>query len=153
MKVLCGLLIICGFFLYPVESVEVGELRPMEVLVVSKSGNQVVIDGGDGLVGQGGTWHLAMSNLEESASGTPFFGTVKTVVLSDGDLVEDMLEDDRLRPGAAVYFGRGDAVELAAYFRDKSSGATIQALKSAQAGGLAVEIFTVQSAEGGYVFE
>lgn len=144
------MVIVTALWCYPVASTDVGDLRPVQVLVAYSDQGDVVLDGGDGMIGRGDTWSLAMSDLESSAVGLPFFGTVATVVLGDGDLVPELLAEERLRPGVAVYFGRGEPEELVSYFQGKSGGITIQTLKTGELEGGYIRIPTIKKSEGGF---
>lgn len=150
-KFLCGILaILTALCLYPVEATDVGDLRPVQVLVATLEGGDVVLDGGDGMVGRGKTWRLAMTDLEASAAGTPFFGTTCAVVLGDSSLVAGLLEETRLRPAANLYYGGGDPQSLAAYLSDNSGEITILDLKKREIAGGYVRIPTITKTEGGY---
>ncbi len=149
-KLLLFLVVIIAMWRYPVDSTDVGDLRPIQVLVAYTDQENVVLDGGDGMVGRGATWDLAMADLESSASGVPFFGTTATVVLEDGGLVTDLLMEERLRPGVSVYFGEGKPEDLATCFKGKSGEITIQTLKTGALVGGYMRIPTVVKTEGGY---
>lgn len=127
------------FGLLPVQSRDVGRLVPVEVLVAEQSGGQITVCGGSALLGRGESWAAALEDLQATADGTVFFGTVSAVVLADGaqSLLEVLPTEGTLRPAAQVYtIARapdGDGVEqLAGFLQDRESPVTLQQLRAAQ---------------------
>lgn len=111
---------------------DVGELLPVQTLVVSRDGGQWLLRGDGELLGRGETWAAAMEDLEQSASGEAFFGCTGHVVF-DADAaaaLPEAMQDSRLRPAARLYLGRGDIApdEATAYLTVHPGEKTIQTL-------------------------
>lgn len=119
----------------PVKPRDVGDLLPVEVLVLSERDGLLYLDGGNDLVGQGQTWAEAVEDLTETAPGVAFFDTVAHIVLC-GDTwthLDEVLDDRALRPAARIYLGRGNVeADGAVEYLDTHQGdMTLQDLQAA----------------------
>lgn len=119
----------------PAGQKDVGDLLPVQTLVASVSDGRLVLEGGEGLRGEGADWASAMSDLAAAAPGEAFFGATGQVVLTGEAtaLLPQVLREPRLRPAARVYAGRGqmDPEAATAYLDAHEAGVTLQALQAA----------------------
>ena len=119
----------------PVKPRDVGDLLPVEALVLSERDGLLYLDGGNNLVGRGATWAEAVEDLTETAPGVAFFDTTAHIILCGDtvDCLEQVLDDRALRPAARIYLGQGtiaadDAVKYLATHRGRT---TLQGLQAA----------------------
>ena len=137
----------------PAEPQALGELLPVEALVVSEADGTVTVEGGD-LLGRGGTWAEAVEDLRTTADGNAFLDTAGYLILKESarGRLEEILDDRSLRPAARVYLGIGDpaAGEAAAYLRSRRNGVTVRELQAAWLEGRTVTLPRLLEAEGRY---
>lgn len=119
----------------PAEQKDVGGLLPAQTLVLTLQDGQLDLDGGQDLKGTGWTWETAMEDLEATAPGRAFFGATEHIVLV-GDaagILQDVLQDQNLRPAARIYAGKGtvEADSATEFLNAHKAGVTIQSLRSA----------------------
>ena len=113
---------------YPTTAVELNSLVPVETLWVEQENGTYIISGKD-VTGSGSNWKTAMDDLEASAEGTVFLETVERIVLSVGatDCMQDMLQDEKLRPSVQLYYLDGKPNQsLDAFTAAHESDATVQ---------------------------
>lgn len=132
--VLAGILRTTGIL--PFKSSDVAELIPVQALVISQNGSNVVLDGGK-CRGIGSDWDSAWKDLKESAEGRVFLQTADHVILC-GDaigLLRQVVESGAFRPAASVCVCPNfvpDAEEAAAYLEAHSSKTTLQQVQTLQ---------------------
>lgn len=124
------------FIFTPFRSSDVAELIPVEILVISKENNQLVVDGGE-VQGRGATWTEAWQDLKQGAPGKVFLGTAEYVVLVGGaaNQLDIVAESDLLRPAARVCLCLGEAPEVekaAKFLTTKEGGVTLQMVCAAR---------------------
>lgn len=137
----------------PFRSSDVAELIPVEILVISKEDDQLVVDGGQ-IQGRGATWTEAWQDLKQGAPGKVFLGTAEYVVLV-GDAIDQLdivAESELLRPAARVCYCPGETpqVEQAAkYLTVKEGGVTLQKVCAAKLQGQEPELPVLIHTKGG----
>ena len=138
----------------PAEPRALGDLLPVEALVVSREGDTVFVDGGKGLEGRGATWAEAVEDLRQMANGDAFLDTAGHIILKESaqDRLEEVLDDRTLRPAARVYLGLGNptADGAAAYLQSRRGSVTIRDLQAAWLEGRAVTLPRLTEEEGRY---
>lgn len=149
--ILAGVLRATG--LLPFRSHDVAQLVPVQALVISQSGGNVVLDGGE-CRGIGTDWNSAWSDLKESADGRVFLQTADHVILC-GDavaLLREVVESGAFRPAASVCVcpeGVPDAEEAAAYLDAHSGNVTLQQVSALQLREGKITLPTLRQTEGG----
>lgn len=73
--------ILCALLFAPVESLNVGELIPVQVVALSKENGWTVIETDTGNRGIGGTAQKALQNLKDTASGDIYLDTAEYLLL------------------------------------------------------------------------
>ena len=132
--ILAGVLRTTG--LLPFQSSDVAELIPVQALIVSQSGGNVVLDGGE-CRGIGSDWDSAWEDLKESAAGRVFLQTADHVILC-GDavsLLQEVVESGAFRPAASVCVCPDfvpEAQAAADYLQAHSSSVTLQQVQALQ---------------------
>ncbi len=157
---LCALAVIAAGLLgwLPATQKDVGDLLPVQALVVAVEDGEIVLDGGEDLTGRGTDWAAAMEDLRATAPGEAFFGAAGHVVLlgEAQSLLLDVLGERELRPAAGVYAGDGEIeAEGAAEFLEAHEGeVTLQDLQAAALEGepLALPVLR-RGADGRYRLE
>lgn len=93
------------FGLLPLRGTDAAELIPVRVLLVESEGNQVRVRCDHGVEGTGRNWELALENLQSSAPGQVFFGTVEHVIVARSAryLLPRLASAGELRPAAKLY--------------------------------------------------
>ena len=120
----------------PFQSSDVAQLVPVQALVISQSGENVVLDGGE-CRGIGTDWDSAWEDLQNSADGRVFLQTADHVILC-GDaigLLRQVSESGAFRPAASVCVcpdGVPSAQEVAKYLEAHSGGVTLQQVQALQ---------------------
>lgn len=119
----------------PAEPRALGDLLPVEALVVSEEDGTVTVDGGKGLVGHGNSWAEAVEDLRQTANGDAFLDTAGHIILKEGaeGRLEEVLDDRSLRPAARVYLGLGEptADGAAEYLQSRRGSVTVRDLQAA----------------------
>lgn len=131
---------------------DVGDLLPIQTLMVTRQNGQLEVRGDGDLLGCGETWAAAMENLEQTASGEAFFGCTEHVVFDRNAIsyLPDAMADHRLRPAARLYLSSGsvDPDEATAYLDAHPGGKTIQKLTADVLEGKPVKLPILHSDEG-----
>ena len=149
--ILAGVLRTTG--LLPFRSSDVAELIPVQALVVSQSGDNVVLDGGQ-CRGIGSDWDSAWNDLKESAEGRVFLQTADHVILCGEavSLLQQVLESGAFRPAASVCVCTDfvpDAEQAAAYLGAHNSKTTLQQVQALRLRGGKLSLPRLRQTEGG----
>ena len=138
----------------PAEPRALGDLRPVEALVVSEENGTVTVDGGKGMLGRGRTWAEAVEDLRLTANGDAFLDTAGHIILKETALgrMEEVLDDRSLRPAARVYLGLGDPTADGAveYLQGRQGSVTIRDLQAAWLEGRTVTLPGLVEEDGRY---
>lgn len=78
----------------PIESADIGQLHPVEVVLIYREENTVVIATDTGDVGKGDNGILALENLKATTSGNIYLDTAAYLLITEG--MEDVIQE--LRP-------------------------------------------------------
>ena len=149
--ILAGVLRTTG--LLPFRSSDVAELIPVQALVVSRSGDSVVLDGGQ-CRGIGFDWNSAWEDLKNSAEGRVFLQTADHVILCGGAvaLLGQVVESGAFRPAASVCVcpdAVPNAEEAAAYLGAHGGGVTIQQVQALRLRENAIRLPRLRQTGGG----
>lgn len=141
--------------LLPFKSVDAAKLLPVKTVVVTKSGDQYVVDVGEGVRAVGRTLGEALDRLREEVSGTVFLPTAEQVIVTEpaAEAVEAVAEETAFRPAAGIYQTPDpfpDVKALSAYLDAHPSNVTILDARAALAMGEAPVIPVIRGADGGY---
>lgn len=155
LALLAGLLLVLGAVGWlPVKPRDVGDLLPVEALVLSERDGLLYLDGGNDLAGQGTTWAEAVKDLTETAPGVAFFDTTAHIILCGNTVncLEQVLDDRALRPAARIYLGQGaiEADDAAAYLATHRGNKTLQDLQAAWLEGRTVTLPVLTETDGRY---
>lgn len=141
----------------PAEPRALGELLPVEALVVTERGETVTVDGGKGLVGRGRDWAEAVADLRATAPGDAFLDTAGHIVVTEDALgrLREILDDRSLRPAARVYLGLGNptADGVTDYLQGRSGDVTVQDLQAAWLEARTVTLPCLTEEDGRYHLE
>jgi len=130
--ILAGVLRTTG--LLPFRSSDVAQLVPVQALVISQSGKNVVLDGGQ-CRGIGTDWDSAWKDLQNSAEGHVFLQTADHVILCGEaiGLLRQVVDSGAFRPAASVCVcpdGVPSADEAAKYLQAHRGGVTLQQVQA-----------------------
>ena len=117
---------LCSY--HPAVSVELNSLIPVETLWVEQENGCYVIRGKN-VEGCGDGWQSAMDDLHACADGTVFLETVDRIIVSvdAAACMQDLLQDENLRPSVQLYYLTGKADQaLADFTAAHESSATVQ---------------------------
>lgn len=138
----------------PAEPRALGDLLPVEALVVSEENGTVTVDGGKGMLGRGRDWAEAVEDLRQTANGDAFLDTAGHIILEENalDRLEEVLDDRSLRPAARVYLGLGNptADGAMAYLQGRRGSVTIRGLQAAWLEERVVTLPRLMEEEGRY---
>lgn len=143
------LLLAATAFLAPVRGTDVGELLPVELIMLTVDKGKVVVSADTGDFGTGRDAAEAMKDLQERASGEVFLETADYLLLADGFLNSREVLKTWFRPGTLVYAVKGsvDASQAVEYLRSRSGGVPLNRL------GSTTTLETIIQSEGGMKFE
>ena len=116
---LAGLLLIAALSRSPFAGTDVAKLQPVELIRVTKLGENVLVETDTGDTGFGSGLKQAFEDLKQTTAGEVFLETAEHVLLSGQarELLEELAE--LLRPGCSVCIQQGEAeLEAAAEFLD-----------------------------------
>ena len=139
--------------LLPFQSRDVGQLVPVETLVISLEEDQIQLNGGI-CEGKGKTWETAWQDLQDGAPGYVFLGTAEQVVFVGGAmrLLQQVAEANALRPAAHVCVSVGQKPKpeaITPFLRTHNSGLTLQQVRAAfkQGRELAMPVLEIKEGE------
>lgn len=141
--------------LLPFKSVDAAKLLPVKTVVVTKSGDQYVVDIGEGVRAVGRTLGEALDRLREEVSGTVFLPTAEQVIVTEPaeEAVEAVAEETAFRPAAGIYQTPDpvpDVKAMGAYLDAHPANVTILDARAALAMGRRPTIPVIRRADGGY---
>lgn len=139
----------------PFRSVDAAKLLPVKTVVVTKSGDQYVVDIGEGVRAVGQSLREALDRLREEVSGEVFLPTAERVIVTEPaeGAVEAVAEETEFRPAAGIYLTPDpfpDVKALGKYLDAHPSNVTILDTRAALAMGQTPEIPVIRRADGGY---
>ena len=116
--------------LLPLQGTDVAELLPVRVMLVEAEDGLVRVRCDHDAEGAGKNWELALADLQSSAEGQVFFGTIEHVVLAPSAwyLMPRLAASTELRPAAKLYYGPQElpeAEEAAAFLHAHPGGLTL----------------------------
>lgn len=103
-RILCYIAIMAVVVAWPVERLDVGKLRPVQVVSVRKQDDWVVIETNTEDIGIGGTARQALRNLEDTTSGVIYLDTAEYLLLSEDAEEEVETLRNALKPGVGMCF-------------------------------------------------
>ena len=152
---LAAVLALGALKLLPFRAQDAAKLLPVKTVVVTRSGDQYVVDVGAGVRAVGRTLSEALARLREELSGTVFLPTAEQVVLTEPaeEAAEAVAEECAFRPAAGIYQTpepRPDANALSAYLASHPSNYTVLDLRAALAAGSVPALPRLIPADGGW---
>lgn len=113
-RILIYIIVLIGVWFAPVESVNVGQLHPVELVMVTREGEDIVLTTDTGDMGQGADGLSALENLKATATGTVYLDTAEFLLLTEG--AEDAARQLRqhLKPSVRVCMAESGADLVAA---------------------------------------
>lgn len=123
----------------PARGTETASLQPAQVLLITEENGRVTARCDSGASGVGDDLERALFNMERTANGTLFLGTVEYVILGPGayELLPQAALSARLRPAARVCCALGTPDDLEAlpdFFTAHRTRATLAQEKAALLG-------------------
>lgn len=139
----------------PFRATDVAELLPAKTVIITRSGDQYIIDIGAGVKAVGRTLKDALSALKQEASGEVFFQTAEQVIVTDAaaQVIPEVAAEEAFRPAAELYLTAEenlDAEEVSDYLTSHHSGRTISRVKAALAEGEPAGLPVLEKRDGGY---
>ena len=91
--------------LLPFRAVDASKLLPVKTVIVTKAGEEYVVDIGSGVRAVGDTLRQALDRLREEVSGQVFLPTAEQVIITEPaeGAVEAVAEETEFRPAAGIY--------------------------------------------------
>ena len=153
--VLLAAAVLGGMGLLPFRSVDAAKLLPVKTVIVTKSGDEYVVDIGAGVQAVGRTLREALDCLREEVTGEVFLPTAEQVIVTDAaeDAVEAVAEETSFRPAAGIYRTPDrhlDVEAVGAYLDSHTSNVTILDVRAALALGQTPAIPVIRAADGGF---
>ena len=137
--------------LLPFRAVDASKLLPVKTVIVTKAGEEYVVDIGSGVRAVGDTLRQALDRLREEVSGQVFLPTAEQVIITEP--AEGAVEETEFRPAAGIYLTpepAPDAEALGAYLDAHPSDVTILDVRAALALGQRPAIPVIHAADGGF---
>ncbi len=127
-----GLLVVGFSSLMPFRRTDVAELKPVELICVSRTGEQVRIETDTGDWGTGSTVEAALKHLKATTAGDVFLETADHLLVCGGE--EDLIDElaPHLRPACSLCELEGtiSLEEAAAYLNAHKSEISLQDRRS-----------------------
>ena len=151
----CALVLLGALGLLPFRAVEISDLLPVKTVVVTRSGEEYIIDVGAGVRAAGKTLSQALAALREEVTGTVFFPTAEQVILTEPaeDGIEAVVTEPSFRPAAGIYRTPDPAPDpeaLGAYLATHPSNVTVMTVRAALALGETPDLPRIFRTQGGY---
>lgn len=107
-RLLLVMLVLAALSRLPFRGTDVAKLIPVKTVIVTRAGDEYVVDVGAGARGLGKTLSGALEDLRASVAGEIFFPTAEQVIVAgpgaaDPGTVEAVAEEPAFRPAAGVY--------------------------------------------------
>lgn len=139
----------------PFRAVDAAKLLPVKTVIVTKTGDEYVVDIGAGVRAVGRTLREALDRMREEVTGEVFLPTAEQVIITEpaDGAVEAVAEETEFRPAAGVYRTpdpNPDTSALGAYLDAHPSNMTILDLRAALAQGRRPVVPVIRAADGGY---
>ena len=93
-RILIYIIALAALKLAPVKGTDIGSLHPVEVILICRDGNDVLINTDTGDWGRGTDGFSALKNLKETTAGTIYLDTAEYLLIEEG--TEEIAE--QLRP-------------------------------------------------------
>ena len=138
--------------LLPFRAVDASKLLPVKTVIVTKAGEEYVVDIGSGVRAVGDTLRQALDRLREEVSGQVFLPTAEQVIITE-PAEGAVAEETEFRPAAGIYLTpepAPDAEALGAYLDAHPSDVTILDVRAALALGQRPAIPVIHAADGGF---
>ena len=91
MKMMLYGILIALSLLVPTRPLELGKLKPVELIRIDKTGDRILIETDTGVWGQGKTVNQAIRDLQDTTAGTVYLDTAEYVLLpEDENLLHQM---------------------------------------------------------------
>lgn len=113
-RILIYIIVLIGVWFAPVEGANVGQLHPVELVMVTREDGQVVLTTDTGDMGQGGDGLSALENLKATATGTVYLDTAAFLLLAEGAETAAEQLRQHLKPTVRVCTAEPDADLVAA---------------------------------------
>lgn len=141
--------------LLPFRAEDAAGLLPVKTVIVTKTGEEYVVDVGAGVRAVGQTLQEALDRLREEVTGEVFLPTAEQVIVTEPaeDAVEAVAEETAFRPAAGIYRTPDpfpDAEAMGAYLASHPSNVTILDVRAALAQGRTPAVPVIRSVDGGY---
>ena len=113
--------------LLPFAGTDIAKLHPVEVLIVSKNEDDLLLQTDSGMVGTGNNVEEALESLRLSSAGNIFLDTANYLIISPDIAKEITSLSDYLRPACQVYHleGKGKVAEIGKYLECHPSQITV----------------------------
>lgn len=124
MKWICYLAAVAAVLLLPSERMDIGKLKPVELIRMSMQDNQIVLKTDTGDIGKGETLELAVENMKKTTAGIIYLDTAEYLLL-DRDMEENVESiSNYLKDDVQLYQCRGEInlEDAAAYLDIHGSG-------------------------------
>ena len=141
--------------LLPFRAEDAAKLLPVKTVIVTKSGDNYVVDVGAGVRALGRTLKEALERLREEVTGEVFFPTAEQVIITEPaeETIEAVAEETSFRPAAGIYrtpVAFPDTEALGDYLASHPSNYTILDARAALAAGCEPEIPRIVPVDGGW---
>ncbi len=142
--------------LLPFHASDAAKLLPVKTVVVTRSGEEYVVDVGAGLRAVGRSISEALERLRELAPGELFLPTADQVIITEPEAgaVEAVAEESEFRPATGIYLcpdPSPDPAAISAYLDSHPSNTTVLDLRAALAAGKRPVLPRLLPVEGGFL--
>lgn len=147
--------VLAAMGLLPFRAVDAAKLLPVKTVIVTKTGDEYVVDIGAGVRAVGRTLREALDRLREEVTGEVFFPTAEQVIITEpaDEALEAVAEETQFRPAAGIYQTPDpapDAKALGAYLDAHASDLTILDVRAALALGQMPKLPVIYAVNGGF---
>ena len=141
--------------LLPFHATDAAKLLPVKTVIVTRSGEEYVVDIGAGVRAVGRTLSEAVERLREEVTGEVFLPTAEQVVITEpvADAVEAVAEESAFRPAAGIYrtpLPSPDAAAVGEYLASHPSNMTVLDVRAELAAGREPRLPRLVPANGGW---
>lgn len=142
----------------PFRGTDVARLIPVKTVIVTRSGEEYVVDVGAGVKGVGKTLSAALGDLRACVSGTVFFPTAEQVIAAgpgadDPETAAAIAEEPAFRPAAGFYLSPKsdlDPEAVGKYLSSHGADTTVMQVRADLRAGKRPRIPLLLERDGGY---
>ena len=133
-RILLYIVILAGVLLVPVQRLDVGKLKPVQAVWISKEGDRIILKTDTEDVGTGATVEEAFEDLEANCIGIIYLNTAQYLLVSDSaaDLISPLSQHLKGSVDLCKWDGQGSVEDAAKYMAAHKNGCRLKDWKAGE---------------------